>query len=68
LEYPLGNQPFRLSAGLQANRIRAGTRTDKGGGRGAHVREAYLKNGGFVGVEPISPGTRGLALFDEVAP
>ena len=66
--YPLGNQPFRSSAGMQASRHKAGTRTDKGRGREAHKREAYMKNALFGCSEPVEPGTRGLALFDEVAP
>jgi hypothetical protein len=68
LRYPLGDQPFRLSAGMQASRIKAGTRTDKGRGRGAHERETYLENVLFGHAEPVEPGTRELALFDEVAP
>jgi hypothetical protein len=53
---------------MQANRVKAGTRTDKGRGRGALKRDAYLKNVLFVDAEPVEPGTRELALFDEVAP
>jgi hypothetical protein len=68
LGYPLGNQPFRLSAGLQASRIKAGTQTDKGCDREAHERETYIENAVFADAEPVEPGTRGLALFDEVAP
>lgn len=59
---------FRLSAGLQASRIKTGTRTDKGRGREAHERETYIENAQFALAEPVGPGTRGLALFDEVAP
>ena len=68
LGYPLGNQPFRPSAGMQASRDKAGTRTDKGRGREAHEREAYKQNAYFGRGEPVEPGTRGLALFDEVTP
>jgi hypothetical protein len=53
---------------MQANRIKAGTRTDKGSGHGAHERDAYIQNALFGDGEPVEPGTRGLALFDEVAP
>jgi len=53
---------------MQASRQKAGTRTDKGRGRGAHERETCMKNAIFGPAEPIEPGTRGLALFDEVAP
>ena len=53
---------------MQANRVKAGTRTDKGCGREAHVRGAYMKNAPEGDREPCGPGTRGLALFDEVAP
>ena len=52
----------------RANRIKAGTRTDKGRGCKAHERETYMKNGQFRATEPVGPGTRGLALFDEVTP
>jgi hypothetical protein len=68
LAYPFGSQPFRLSAGLQASRIKAGTQSDKGRGREALEREAYMKNALFGHAEPAGPGTSGLALFDEVAP
>ena len=68
MAYPFGDQPFRLSAGLQAIRIKAGTQSDKGRGREALEREAYLKNASSVAAEPAGPGTSGLALFDEVAP
>jgi hypothetical protein len=53
---------------MQAIRIKAGTRTDKGRGRGAHERDAYKQNALFTRAEPVEPGTRGLALFDEMAP
>jgi hypothetical protein len=53
---------------MQANRVTAGTRTDKGRGREALKRDAYLKNALFGDAEPVEPGTRELALFDEVAP
>jgi hypothetical protein len=53
---------------MQADRIKAGTRTDKGRGREAHERDAYLQNALFGHAEPVEPGTRELALFDEVAP
>jgi hypothetical protein len=53
---------------MQANRIKAGTRTDNGRGREAHEREAYIQNAIFGDAEPVEPGTRELALFDEVAP
>ena len=53
---------------MQANRIKAGTRTDKGSGREAHERDAYLENAPIGDAEPFAPGTRGLALFDQVAP
>ena len=53
---------------MQASRPKAGTRTDKGRGRGAHERETYMKNVCLGPAEPVRPGTRGLALFDEVAP
>jgi hypothetical protein len=46
----------------------AGTRTDKGRGRGAQERDAYTENALIAHAEPVEPGTRGLALFDEVAP
>jgi hypothetical protein len=59
---------FRLSAGIQANRVKAGTRTDKGRDREALERDAYLENALIADVEPVEPGTRELALFDEVAP
>ena len=68
LGYPLGNQPFRPSAGMQASRTKAGTRTVKGAGREAHERGAYIQNARFGDAQPVEPGTRGLALFDEVAP
>jgi hypothetical protein len=48
--------------------MQAGTRTDKGRGRGAHEREAYMENAPRADAEPVEPGTRGLALFDEMAP
>ena len=68
LGYPLGDHQFRPSAGMQANRIKAGTQTDKGRVREALERDAYLQNA-FIGpAEPVEPGTRELALFDEVAP
>jgi hypothetical protein len=57
LAYPLGDQPFRLSAGLQASRIKAGTQTDKGRGREALEREAYIENALFAAAEPVEPGT-----------
>ena len=53
---------------MQANRVKAGTRTDKGRDRQAHERGAYLQNALFDDAEPIGPGTRELALFDDVAP
>jgi hypothetical protein len=53
---------------MQANRIKAGTRTDKGDGREALERDAYIKNALFGDAEPVGPGTRELALFDEVTP
>ncbi len=53
---------------MQANRFMAGTRTDKGGGREALERDAYLENALAVDGEPVEPGTRELALFDEVTP
>jgi hypothetical protein len=53
---------------MQASRDKAGTRTDKGRGREAHEREAYKQNAYFGRGEPVEPGTRGLALFDEVTP
>jgi hypothetical protein len=53
---------------MQANRVKAGTRTDKGSGREAQERDAYLENALFIDAEPVEPGTRELALFDEVAP
>jgi hypothetical protein len=53
---------------MQANRIKAGTQTDKGYGREALERDAYLQNALFGHAEPVKPGTRELALFDEVAP
>lgn len=68
MRYPLGDQPFRPSASMQAYRIKAGTRTDKGRGRKAQKRETYDKNACFRRAEPVGPGTRELALFDEVAP
>jgi hypothetical protein len=48
--------------------MKAGTRTDRGRSRKAQEREAYLKNGAYRSAEPVEPGTRGLALFDEVPP
>jgi hypothetical protein len=53
---------------MQASRVKAGTRTDRGRAREALERDAYLKNALFADVEPVEPGTRELALFDEVAP
>jgi hypothetical protein len=53
---------------MQASRIKTGTRTDKGRGCGAQERETYIENVQLVPAEPVGPGTRGLALFDEVAP
>ena len=53
---------------MQAQRNEAGTRTDKGCGRQAHERDAYMENALPGEAEPGEPGTRGLALFDEVAP
>jgi hypothetical protein len=53
---------------MQADRDKAGTRTDKGRGREAHEREAYMENAFFGRAAPGEPGTRGLALFDEVTP
>lgn len=53
---------------MQADRIKAGTRTDKGRGREAHERDAYLQNAARGHAEPVEPGTRELALFDEVTP
>ena len=53
---------------MQATSSKAGTRTDKGRGREAHERETYLKNVHFTDAEPVEPGTRELALFDEVTP
>ena len=53
---------------MQASRIKTGTRTDKGRGHGAHERETYIENVHFVDAEPVEPGTKGLALFDEVPP
>jgi hypothetical protein len=53
---------------MQAKCVKAGTRTDKGRGREAHERDAYLENAPFADAEPVEPGTRGLALFDEVTP
>lgn len=53
---------------MQASRIKTGTRTDKGRGRGAHERETYMENVQLTHAEPVGPGTNGLALFDEVAP
>jgi hypothetical protein len=53
---------------MQAQCSEAGTRTDKGCGRQAHERDAYIENGLGSGAEPGEPGTTGLALFDEVAP
>jgi hypothetical protein len=52
---------------MQASRVKAGTRTDRRGGREALKRDAYLENALFGLAEPVEPGTRGLALFDEVA-
>ena len=68
MAYPLGDQPFRLSAGLQASRIKAGTQTDKGRGREAQERDAYIQNALSGRAEPVRAGTRELALFDEVTP
>jgi hypothetical protein len=68
LGYPLGDQPIRPSADMQANRSKAGTRTDKGRDREAHERDAYLQNAPLSRAEPAEPGTSGVALFDEVAP
>jgi hypothetical protein len=48
--------------------MKAGTRTDKGRGREAHEREAYMENALVGDAEPVGPGTRELALFDEVTP
>ena len=48
--------------------MKAGTRTDKGRGREAQERGAYMKNALLGDAEPVEPGTRELALFDEVAP
>ena len=48
--------------------MKTGTRTDKRRGREAHERETYLENVQFFSVEPVGAGTKGLALFDEVAP
>lgn len=53
---------------MQANRVKAGTQTDKGRGREAHERDAYIENALWGEAEPVEPGTRELALFDEVAP
>ena len=53
---------------MQASRVKAGTRTDKGCGREALERDAYLENALLGSAEPVEPGTRELALFDEVAP
>jgi hypothetical protein len=53
---------------MQASRVKAGTRTDKGRAREALERDAYLQNALFADVEPVEPGTRELALFDEMAP
>jgi hypothetical protein len=53
---------------MQANRVKAGTRTDKGRDREALERDAYLENALIADVEPVEPGTRELALFDKVAP
>jgi hypothetical protein len=53
---------------MRAHRTPAGTRTDKGHGRQAHERDAYLENAVFGEAEPLEPGTTGLALFDQVAP
>ena len=53
---------------MQASRVKAGTRADRGRGREALERDAYLQNALFADVEPVEPGTRELALFDEVAP
>ena len=66
--YPLGDQPIRLSAAMQASHSKAGTRTDKGRSREAHNADANMQNAIFTGDEPVEPGTRGLALFDEVTP
>jgi hypothetical protein len=53
---------------MRADRVKAGTRTDKGRGREAQERDAYIQNAVFGRAEPVGPGTRGLALFDEVTP
>lgn len=53
---------------MQANRIKAGTQSDKGCVREALERDAYLQNARFRHAEPVEPGTRELALFDEMAP
>ena len=53
---------------MQAIRVKAGTRTDKGRDRQAHERGAYIQNAPFREAEPFGPGTSGLALFDDVAP
>jgi hypothetical protein len=53
---------------MQANRIKAGTQSDKGCVREALERDAYLQNVLVGCAEPVEPGTRELALFDEVAP
>jgi hypothetical protein len=53
---------------MRATSVMAGTRTDKGRGREAPVRGAYMENAPLRAAEPSEPGTRGLALFDEVAP
>jgi hypothetical protein len=53
---------------MRANSGKAGTRTDKGRVRQAHERDAYIENAAFGDLEPVEPGTTGLALFDEVPP
>jgi len=53
---------------MQAIRVKAGTRTDKGRDRQAHERGAYMQNALVHKAEPCGPGTSGLALFDDVAP
>jgi hypothetical protein len=53
---------------MQANRIKAGTRTDRGRGREAQERGAYMENALFSDAEPVGPGTRVVALFDEMTP
>ena len=53
---------------MQASHSKAGTRTDKGRSPEALNGEANMQNALFSGGEPVEPGTRGLALFDEVTP